>query len=93
MPGPEGSEVIRVRSGAAAWREVEGEAIVLELASSRYLGANQSGTILWSALSEGTTREKMIDRLIQAYGIDQERSASAVDAFVAVCRARGLLEP
>jgi hypothetical protein len=84
---------LRLRAAAAPWREVDGEAIVLDLESSLYLSVNHSGTLLWSALADGTTRAEMVDLLVDTYGIEPAHAQEDVDAFVESCRARNLLEP
>ena len=84
-------EQIRVREGAAVWREVDGETVLLALDSSMYLGVNRTGTALWPLMVEGTTRGELVDRLASRYDIDARRAAMDVDAFVAACRDQRLL--
>lgn len=67
--------------GAASWREVDGEVVVLNLASSEYLSLNGSGSMLWPLLAEGTTVERMADQLVSAFGIQHERAVSDARAF------------
>jgi hypothetical protein len=90
MPDP--SPRIKVREGAAAWREVEGETIVLQLESSLYLGINAAGTVLWPAMVEGATADDLTDRLASAFSIDRSRAAADVETFLALCREHNLLE-
>jgi hypothetical protein len=84
---------VRIRAKAAAWRQVDDETVVLQLETSTYLGVNRTGTILWPAMVEGTSRDQLIERLIAECGIERERAETDVDAFVAACQSRGLLEP
>lgn len=86
------TDVVKVREGAAAWREVDGEIILLGLQSSTYLGVNGAGSVLWPMMVEGTTDEAMASRLVERYGIDRARADGDVAAFVQACRSRGLLE-
>lgn len=83
---------VKLREGAVAWQEVEGETILLDLASSTYLGVNASGTLLWSALAEGTSRAAMVERLTSSFDVSAEQAAIDVDAFLLDCRGRNLLE-
>jgi Coenzyme PQQ synthesis protein D (PqqD) len=85
------SEHLQLRPEAVAWREVDGEVIALGLESSTYFGTNQSGTLLWKRLVEGTTRAELIDDLMTTFDLDQKRAQSDVDAFLADLRGRGLL--
>jgi hypothetical protein len=92
MNDPITQDRVKLREGAVVWQEVEGETILLDLANSMYLGINQSGTLLWSALAEGTTRGKLVEQLIVNFGISAERAAADIDAFLRVCLERNLLE-
>jgi len=83
---------VKLREGAVAWQQVDDETIMLDLRSSTYLGVNPSGTTLWSALVEGTTASEMVDRLTTEFEVSREQAAGDVDAFLADCRARDLLE-
>lgn len=82
---------IKLREGAIAWQQVDGETILLDLTASSYLGVNRSGTLLWSALAEGTTRNELIRRLTNTFSIAEDQAAADVDAFLEDCRTRDLL--
>lgn len=84
---------LRVRQGRLEWRELEGEVVIVDLATSRYLGVNPSGAVLWPLLLAGTTRDALVAALVARYGIDETRAGGDVDAFVAGLRERDLLEP
>lgn len=83
---------IKVRDGAAVWREIDGETILLALRASAYLGLNQTGTILWEAMVGGATAADLTDLLVERFDIDRGHATSDVAAFVEGCRAHGLLE-
>lgn len=85
------TDELRLRDHAAEWLEQNGETVLLDLGRSWYLGLNQSATRLWSELVQGTTRDRLIERLQSDYGVSQSRAAADVDAFVAECTERGLL--
>jgi hypothetical protein len=81
----------KLREGAVAWQQVDGETILLDLTASAYLGANPSGSALWSALAEGATREELVERLCETFDVTKDRAAPDVDAFLRACRDRGFL--
>lgn len=83
---------LRLREHAVAWREVGDEVIALELGTSSYLGTNPAGTLLWTRLARGTTREEMTSTLAAEFGIDEASAREDVDAFVRQVESRGLLE-
>lgn len=82
---------MQLRDADLDWREVEGELVALDLRESRYLAINRSGRVLWAALAEGATRDQLVERLVQAFGIEHARAAADVDAFTAELESRDLL--
>jgi hypothetical protein len=82
---------LRLREGATAWLEIQDATVLLDLDASRYLGVNHAGSLLWSMLAAGTTRDELIDRLCATYSIDREQSAQDVDTFLDQCAQRGYL--
>jgi len=81
-----------LRAEAITWREVDGEIVALELATSTYLAINRTGTLVWSALIEGASEEDLAADLARAWGISLEQAALDIEAFLASIRTRGLLE-
>jgi hypothetical protein len=82
---------LQLRDADLDWREVEGELVALDLRESRYLAINRSGRVLWAALAEGATRDQLVERLVEAFGIERARAAADVDAFTAELESRDLL--
>ena len=85
------TERVQVRDGAAVWREIDGEVVLLALDSSTYLGLNTTGAVLWPVMLEGTTRTEMVDVLTSQFDVTPQQAAADVDAFVAACHERKLL--
>jgi hypothetical protein len=84
---------LRLRDADVHWQELDGEVIALEARRSMYLAANPAGTILWRALAQGSTRERLAAELVAAFGIDRDRALADTDGFLAELRAQELLEP
>ena len=82
---------LRLREADLDWREVEGELVALDLRESRYLAINHTGQVLWAALAEGSTEDGLIERLIEAFGIEPGQAAADVAAFATELDSRGLL--
>ena len=83
---------LRLKTDALAWRHVDGEVIAVDLQSSTYLSAVGSGALLWQALAVGATRDILVDLLTDEFGIERDRAAVDVDAFVADLADRKLLD-
>lgn len=84
---------LKLRDNAVAWQQVEGETILLDVATSTYLGVNRSGSALWPALAEGATRDQLVGRICETYEVTEEQARDDVDDFLRMCRDRDLLEP
>jgi hypothetical protein len=86
-------ETLRLDSARITWREVDDEAIAIDLDSAQYLSINKSGVGLLERLTAGTTYEEMADHLKEEFGIDQDTAMRDVRAFATSLRELGLLDP
>ena len=82
---------LRLRPEALVWREIDNELVAVDMASSTYLGTNQSGALLWQMLATGTTHAELVERLVDRFGISSDRAAADVDAFLRGLEGRELL--
>lgn len=82
---------LRLRADALKWREIEDEVVAVDMRNSTYLSVNESAVLLWRELSQGTTRERLVELLVESYGINAEQAAGDVDGFLAELEAQGLL--
>jgi Coenzyme PQQ synthesis protein D (PqqD) len=82
----------RLRPEGLSWREIQGEVVAVDVPTSTYLSANDSGTLLWQALAGGATRDELAALLVERFELEPEQAGEDVDAFVAQLRAQGLLE-
>lgn len=78
------------RTDDLAWRDLGGELVLVDLRTSTYLTLNAAGTILWLALVDGASRTELEEALRRAYGIDSDRAAADVAAFLEDCERLGL---
>ena len=82
---------MKMRSDGVSWQELDGELVLLDLATSAYLTTNEAGTLLAKTLVDGTNHEALVDALVSTYRIDDERARADVDDFLRQLRERGLL--
>ena len=80
-----------------AVREVAGKSVAIAVGGKAaslggMISLNETGRLLFSLLMEGTTEEKLIDALIEAYEIDKDTAAADVAAFLAPLRGAKLIE-
>ncbi|HXW08443.1 MAG TPA: PqqD family protein [Vicinamibacterales bacterium] len=68
------------------WRDLDGEAVLLDLSSGAYFGLNQVGTRIWQLLEAGRLPDQIARTIVEEYDVDRptaERDVAAlVDALV-----------
>ena len=84
--------MLKLREDTIRWKEIDGEAILLDLRTSMYLSVNPSATLLWRMLADGTTREALVQALDKEYEIGSDQARDDVDLFLADCATRELIE-
>ncbi len=73
------------------FRDLAGEAVLLELESGRYYGLNETGTRMWSLLAEHERVEEVLEVLFQEYDAPPERLRQELHQFIATLASRKLL--
>ena len=79
------------RTPDAVWEQLGEATLVLDAQNSRYVKLNRTGAALWDALAEPTDEASLARGLVERHGIDEERAAADVEAFLARLRERGLV--
>ena len=64
----------RLRTEDLAWRVLEGEGVLVDLARRRILACNASATTLVAALLAGATEAELVHALCEAYDVEAERA-------------------
>jgi hypothetical protein len=78
-------------SADVIFRDLEGEAILLDLASGRYYGLNPVATRVWMLLDGGTTVAAVVAAVTAEFDAAAEEIARDVDELLAELTARGLV--
>jgi hypothetical protein len=84
--------MMQLRQENLTWQVAGDDVVVLDLRGSVYLKLNGTGRVLWEALVEPRTDTELATALVEKYGIDEERAAADVSAFLDDLRRRDLLE-
>lgn len=90
---PESNSPLQLSVGRIPWREVDGEIVALDPATSVYISINGSGAMLWRALVEGSSAEGLAELLSTRYGIDPAQAAEDVAKFLRQLAERDWLTP
>ncbi len=78
-------------SADVIFRELEGEAVLLDLNSGRYFGLNAAGTRVWTLIASGSTMAQVTAAMAAEFDSDAEQIARDVCELVAELTERGLL--
>ena len=72
-------------------RELEGEAIILNLESGTYFGLDSVGTRIWALLQEDGSLRRIFELLEQEYDVEPERLKADILRLVEELRSNHLL--
>lgn len=73
------------------FRDLDGEAVLLETGSGRYYGLNEVGTRMWSLIHLHGEIEAVCRALLAEYDVPEDRLREDLEKFVETLAARGLL--
>ena len=74
------------------FRDLDGEAVLLETASGRYYGLDEVGTRMWSLLQIHGETGAVCRALLAEYDVSEERLRTDLEKFIETLAARGLLK-
>jgi hypothetical protein len=73
-------------------RELDGEAVLLNLDSEKYFGLDEVGTSMINALTSGQTVAEAYASLLEQYDVDPDTLKSDLDQLIAKLLAKGLIQ-
>ena len=80
-----------VASPDVVHRELDGEAVLLNLETGRYFGLDEVGTRVWSCLGEAIDLERIHRALLDEYDVAADRLAADLIGLVAELADQGLV--
>jgi Coenzyme PQQ synthesis protein D (PqqD) len=86
-----GSEPISVPEDVLS-RELDGEAVLLDLRSGHYFGLNSTGSRVWAGLKDGKEADDIAQALVDEFDVDFDRAVVDTRAFIAALFERGLIK-
>ena len=82
----------QANTDTAAWRFVDGEAVIVHAETSAYYGLNATASFIWEAiLGEGLPAREIGERLGARFGVDSGTIHGEVETFLASLAAEGLV--
>ncbi len=73
--------------------DVEGDGVVLHLATRRYFSVSESGLVILRALESPQSVADLVRRLMEHYEVTAAQAEASVHEFLDTCRAAELLDP
>ena len=84
---------IQANTDIAAWRIVDGEAVIVHADTSAYYGLNATATFIWeSILTEALTTREIAERLGGKFGVASDLIQPDVESFLAGMEQEGLIQ-
>jgi hypothetical protein len=74
------------------YQQLEGEAVLLNMASQQYFGLNETGARMWELLIELRDVGSVAERLASIYSTDPVTLRADLDALIADLSTAGLLQ-
>jgi hypothetical protein len=74
------------------WRVVDGEALIVDLASGRFFSLDRVGTEVWTGLKNGLDLAQIVEAIATTYGIDEQTVRRDVDDLLDELSQEGLLD-
>lgn len=75
------------------FRDLGGEAVLLDLRSGEYFGLDELGALIWTLMSEGRSTAEVERRILADYSVSEETARGDLRSFLdELCR-RDLVQP
>jgi hypothetical protein len=58
------------------------EAILLDMRNKRYYSLNETGLTIFKGIESNLTRDKIIEKIMSVYEIDQDKASSSVNTIL-----------
>ena len=72
-----------IRNPRTAWREYDGQVMVITPDDSKLHTLNESGSFLWKSLGEdGDTQDGLVAKLLEEFEVTQEEAKKDTKAFL-----------
>ena len=75
-----------------AWQVLDGRALLVDLDANVAAGFNETGTLVWKLLEQGTSRDALTAEVAGTYRIPAGDAERDVGAFLNLLEAKGWIE-
>ncbi len=87
---------MKIREGFAK-RNIAGSEIVVPVGKNALqfngmITLNETGAFIWDCLKSETTKQEIVNSLLEEYNVEEQKASADVDKFLALLSENGLLE-
>jgi len=82
---------IRINSPAVVGEVLDNEAVIINLGTGAYYSLNNSGSLLWTYIEQGTTRTNLIATLLNRYEVSEPLATRHIEHFLSVLQDEELI--
>lgn len=83
--------LVRINDDSVVSRELEGEAVILNLKTGTYFGLNEVGTRIWALIQEHGSLNKVFEEMQREYEVPPESLETDLLQLVDQLQAKGLV--
>ena len=87
---PKGSDKFKHASNVT-WRQVDKDAVILDLDTSNYFSLNEVGVLVWERLGDGATIAEVCEEVCKLYDVPPKDALRDIEKLVAALSAKKLL--
>jgi len=80
------------RSGDVLHRDLEGEAVLVDLGSGRFFGLDEVGTRIWAGMEREASVESLVDLVVAEFRVGRDRAERDLLALLRDLAKRGLVK-
>lgn len=81
---------LRIPNGVA-YREFDGQAVVLNLTTGMYYGLNPTATVAWTLLEQGRASAEIVSEIAARFDVSEATALADLNALVSDLASKGLL--
>ncbi len=87
-----GGGAVLARRKEIAWRDFEGEAILVVTSRDEICHLNPAATFLWESLDGSSTLSELAEKMSGSFEVDEEQALADIRAFASELLEKGMVE-
>jgi hypothetical protein len=76
----------KICSDGLMWRDVDGEAVILDMENDTYYSLNETGSLVWKMIDDKKSVEEIASMLSVKYGISAKKAEKDINEIISKFR-------